>query len=92
MATTTNPLGIPGTTSFKRAYAVVCNPNANPVYLNLDSDKPASVTQTTAVIAAAAGYSACFELTDTKMQYFGSITASSTNETATVISVKEYVY
>ena len=41
-------------------------------------------------IAAAAGYNACYEVTD-RNQYSGSITASSTNQTATAITVKDYV-
>lgn len=88
MATTTNTVG----TGFNRVYAVVCNPNANPVWLNLDGDKLAnSLTgNVTTVIAAAAGYDACFEIDDSNA-YHGSITASSTNQTATVITVKEYV-
>lgn len=89
-ATTTNPLD--PANSFIRAYTSICNPNANPVYLNFDADKPTSVTAYTTVIAAAAGYNACYELIDSKMVYNGSITASSTNQTATVISVKQYVY
>lgn len=90
MATTTNPLD--PTNSYNRVYASICNPNANPVWLNLDGDKPAnSLTgDVTTVIAAAAGYSACFEIDDSNA-YHGSVTASSTNQTATVITVKQYV-
>jgi hypothetical protein len=90
MATTTNPLD--PTNSYTRVYAVVCNPNANPVYLNLDQDKAADLTagKVTTVIAAASGYSACYEITD-RNQYSGSVTASSTNQTATTITVKQYV-
>lgn len=92
MATTTNPTGNPGTTSFTRVYAVICNPNTNPVWLNLDNDKAANLTSgnVTTVIAAAAGYDACFEITDRNL-YQGSVTASSTAETATTITVKQYV-
>lgn len=76
--------------SYQRAYATICNPNTNPVYLLLDGDKPASKTKATYVIAAAAGYDACFRLTD--IVYNGSITASSTNETSTIVTVSSYVY
>lgn len=92
LASTTNVLAAPGIGSFNRAYATICNPNANPVYINLDGDKPASKSAATYVIAAAAGYNACFELTDVQLDYNGSITASSTAETATVITYKDYVY
>lgn len=90
LATTTNALDPTG--SYQRAYTVICNPNTNPVYLNLDSDKPASLGGTTYIIAAAAGYNTCFELTADRMIYHGSITASSTNQTSTTITVKDYVY
>lgn len=92
LATTTNPLASPGIGSFTRAYTVICNPNANPVYLNFDADKQANTSNVTAIIAAAAGYNACFQLTDAQMIYNGSIQASSTNQTSTTISVKDYVY
>lgn len=72
-----------------RVYATICNPNANPVYVNLDHDKPASLSKATVVIAAAAGYNVCYEITD-RNQYSGSITASSTAQTATSVIVKEY--
>lgn len=88
MATTTNTVG----TGYTRVYAVICNPNANPVYLNLDGDKVADLPggAVTTVIAAAAGYNACYEITD-RNQYSGSVTASSTAETSTAITVKQYV-
>lgn len=90
LATTTNALG--NGTSYTRVYASICNPNANPVYLNLDGDKLAnsSTGNVTTVIAAAAGYNACYEVTD-RNQYSGSITASSTNQTSTTVLVKDYV-
>lgn len=93
LATTTNPDGVPGVTSFNRSYTSICNPNANPVYLNLDGDKPtnSSSGKATAVIAAAAGYDVCFEITD-RNKYNGSITASSTSQTSTTILVTDYVY
>lgn len=88
MATTTNTVG----TGYTRVYAVICNPNSNPVYLNLDGDKPADLIggSVTTVIAAAAGYNVCYEITD-RNQYSGSVTASSTGETSTAITVKQYV-
>ena len=88
LATTTNTVG----SGFTRAYATICNVNANPVYLNFDNDRPANLSNATYVIATAAGHSACFELTDQQMIYVGSVTASSTNQTSTTITVKEYVY
>lgn len=92
MATTTNLLT--PTLSYTRAYAVICNPNANPVWLNFDNDKAANLVtgNVTTVIAAAAGYNACYELTDDRMIYNGSVTASSTAQTSTTITVKQYVY
>lgn len=93
LATTSNPTGVPGVTSFSRSYTSICNPNANPVYLNMNEDKPANASTggATTVIAAAAGYNACFEITD-RNKYNGSITASSTNQTSTTILVTDYVY
>ena len=92
LATTTNPTD--PANSYTRAYAVICNPNANPVYINLDGDKAANANtgKYSHVIAAAAGYEVCFELTGAQMKYSGSITASSTNQTATTISVTDYVF
>lgn len=93
LATTTNVNGAPGVGSFTRAHAVICNPTPNAVYLNLDGDKAANaVGAYTAVIGATSSLPVCYTLTDAQMIYNGSITASSTNGTATVISVKEYVY
>lgn len=91
LATTSNPLGVPGTTSFNRAYASICVNSATPVALNLDSDKPASTAsgQVTTFIASAAGYNSCYEITDRNL-YNGSITASSTAGAVTVY-VKDYV-
>lgn len=85
LATTTNALG-----GYTRVYASICNANSNPVYLNLDGDKAAGVGAVTTIIAAAAGYSACYEITDRNL-YQGSITASSSNQTSTSINVKDYV-
>jgi hypothetical protein len=86
MATTTSPNG-----HYQRVYATICNPNANPVYLALDADQAASLTNSTYVIAAAAGYNACYEITDVN-GYNGSVTASSTNQTSTTILWSEYTY
>lgn len=88
LATTTSTVA----PSYTRIYATICNPNTNPVALNLDGDKAASgpLGNVTAYIAAAAGYQACYEITD-RNQYSGSVTASSTNQTATAITVKDYV-
>lgn len=88
LATTTNTVG----TGYTRVYATVCNANANPVALNMDGDKLANAPggAITVWIAAAAGYQACYEITD-RNQYSGSITASSTNQTSTTVTVKDYV-
>lgn len=88
-ATTTSTTG----TSYQRVYAVICNGNANPVAINMNSDvrTNSSTGAMTTWIAAAAGYNACFEITD-RNGYNGSITASSTNQTSTTITVQEYVY
>lgn len=90
LATTTSLTG----TSYTRVYATICNPNATPVALLLDGDKPvnASIGGATTFIAAAAGYNACYEITD-RNQYSGSVTASSTGlgSTAVGITVSQYV-
>lgn len=90
LASTTNPLD--GNNSFVRVYATICNPSATVVYLNLNGDKQASApgSSTTAVIAAAAGYNACYEIND-RNEYSGSVQASSTNQTATSVYVTDYV-
>ncbi len=90
LATTTNALGTG--TSYTRIFASICNPSTTLVYLNFDGDKAASLASGnfTTIIAAAAGYSACYEITD-KALYQGSVTASSTNETSTTVYVKDYV-
>lgn len=89
LATTTNPLD--PINSYLRVYATICTTSSNPVALNLDGDKAANANgAVTAWIAAAAGYNACYQVDD-RNPYMGSITASSTNQTATVITVKDYV-
>lgn len=85
MATTSNDVG----TGYTRVYATICNPNANPVYINLDNGRAAAIGAANVVLAAAAGYNACW---DTRgISYNGAITASSTAQTATTISYKQYV-
>lgn len=88
LATTTNALG--NGTSYTRKFATICNPSHTLVYLLFDDDKPASLTKANTVIAAAAGYNACYQITDVN-QYSGSIQASSTNQTSTSILVTDYV-
>lgn len=92
LATTTNPLAAPGVGSFSRVYATICNPSSTLVYVNLNGDKPAVLASGaySAVIAAAAGYNACFEITDRNLTQ-GSITASSTNQTSVNVTVQDYV-
>lgn len=88
IATSTSLTG----TSYTRVFASICNPNANPVVINMNSDKAADRNsgQVTTVIAAAAGYNACYEITDRNASS-GSVTASSTNETSTTITVQQFV-
>lgn len=88
IATTTNPLD--PSNSYNRIYATFCNTSSNPVYISFNGDKPATRSNAQVVIAAAAGYNACFALDDTNA-YNGSVTASSTNETSTTIQVSQYV-
>lgn len=76
-------------TGYTRVYASVCNPNANPVYLRMDADKAASASAATVVIAAAAGYNACYEITDRNL-YQGAVQASSTNQTSTTLTIHDY--
>lgn len=90
LATTTNNTNV--NFNYQRAYTTICNPSSTVVYVLLDGDKPASINKATIAIAAAAGYNACFELTDDRMKYNGSITASSTNQTSTNVLVTQYVY
>ena len=88
LATTTNALG--NGTSYTRKFATICNPNANPVFIRFDGDKPASNTAANVVLAAAAGYNVCYQITDVN-QYSGSIQASSTDQTSTTVLVTDYV-
>jgi len=87
LASTTNPTA----TSYTRAYAVICNPSATIVALNLDGDKAANALtgNVTTFIGAAAGHSVCYEVNSRNL-YQGSITASSTVGAVTVY-VKDYV-
>lgn len=78
-------------TGYTRAYATICNTSATPVYLNLDADKPATATDVTYIISAAAGYDTCYEITDSRLIYNGSVQASSTAGAA-IVNVKDYVY
>lgn len=90
LATTTNALS--NGTSYTRVYATICNPSATVVYVNMDNGKAAALSggAFTVAIAAAAGYNACYEITD-RNQYSGTITASSTNQTAVTVYAKQYV-
>lgn len=92
LSTTTNPLGTPGVTSNVRVFASICTNSSNPVALNFDQDKAANIVagRVTVLIAAAAGYSSCYEITDRNL-YQGSVQASSTNQTTTPVFVSEYV-
>lgn len=90
LATTTNPTD--PTNSYIRTYASICTNGSNPIAINIDGDKAANLPtgKLTTFIAAAAGYNACFEITDRNL-YQGSVTASSTNQTASNVFVKDYV-
>lgn len=72
-----------------RAYATICTTSASPVAINMDRDKPVVASSTVAFIAGAAGYNACYEITERNL-YQGSVHASSTVGTAQVF-VTEYV-
>ena len=87
MATSSLPTD-PGN-QYTRIYATICNPSATVVHINLGADAPATFSTSTAVIAAAAGYDACYEITE-KNLYQGSVTASSTGVQTRVI-VSEFV-
>ena len=89
LATTTNTTD--PANSHARVYATICNPSATVVYLRLDGDKPVDINSAAAYpIAAAAGYNACYIIND-QNTYYGSVTASSTNQTAAVLYTTEYV-
>ncbi len=89
LASSSNPLGVQGTTSFTRVYATICNNSVNPVFISINGDKPTATNVGTAVIAAAAGYDSCFEVTERNLTQ-GSIRASSTVASQSV-SVTDYV-
>lgn len=73
------------TSPYTRVYATICNPNATLVYVRLGNDRPATSASSTVVIAAAAGYSSCYEITD-RNSYQGSITASSSAGSVTIFA------
>lgn len=87
LATTTNNAGLG--TSYTRVFASICNPSATVVYLNMNADKPVTTSAAVAQIAAAAGYSSCYEITDRNL-YQGSVQASSTAGAVDVF-VTDYV-
>lgn len=85
LATTTNT----GGTGFTRAYASICNTSATKlVLISLNGDKPANG-------ATAGGYwlnsNSCYEVTD-KMLYQGSVTASTSDQSAVQVLVQDYTY
>jgi hypothetical protein len=89
LASTTVPGAV---TSYNRAYATICNVTSNAVFVLLNGDKPASGTNYTAVIGATSTLPTCFEVTDNRLIYNGSITASSSNQITTNVTVTDYVY
>lgn len=85
LATTTNPLG----NGFTRSYANICNTSATkPIVISMNSDKPANASVN-------GGYwinaNSCYEITD-KMLYQGSVTASSSDQSAVQVLVQDYTY
>lgn len=89
LSTTTNPLAAPGVGTFTRSYASICNTSPTvPVLIRMDGDKPADGRTTGGYWINANG---CYEVTD-KMLYQGSITASTSDQTAVKVVVQDYVY
>lgn len=70
-----------------RTFASICNAGSVTVYIRMDGDKATNIN-TGGAIPIAAG--ACYEISD-RNSYFGSVTASSTNETSARVLVQEYV-
>lgn len=73
-----------------RSFASICNPSANIVYLNLNRDRLVSASSSVVMIGAAAGYQACYEITDRNL-YQGSVQASSTTAGPVSVFVTDYV-
>lgn len=87
LASSTNPLD--PAHSYTRSYAMICNPSATKqILIRMDGDKPADGR-------TAGGYwinaNSCYEMTD-KMLYQGSITASSSDQSAVSVLVTDYEY
>lgn len=85
LATTTNTIG----TGFTRAYANICNTSATKaIVILMNQDKPANAATSGGVWINA---NSCYEVTD-KMLYQGSITASTSDQSAVQVLVNDYVY
>lgn len=85
LATSTNTLG----NGYTRAYASICNTSASkPIVILMNQDKPANASINGGVWINA---NSCYEVTD-KMLYQGSITASTSDQSAVQILVNDYVY
>lgn len=89
-ATTSSPTD--SVNSFTRVYTTICTATNTPVaiFMNADQQANGSTGKVTAWIAAAAGYNACYEMTDRNV-YLGSITASTTNQASAQVTVDQYV-
>lgn len=72
------------TTASTRAWAKICNDSSNKVYINMDKDKAASLS-----VGFPLAANTCFDLNSENV-YNGSITASSTNESSSSISVTSF--
>lgn len=77
--------------SSRRGYASICNDSANVVYLGLDQDKPlrADGLNVGHRLNANGG---CLEIVQDEGIYFGSIRASSTNETSSNLIIREHLF
>lgn len=85
LATTTNTIG----TGYTRSYANICNTSATKaIVILMNADKPANATTNGGVWINA---NTCYEITD-KMLYQGSVTASSSDQSAVSVLVNDYVY
>lgn len=72
------------TSETTRVYAHICNDSSTKIYLNMNADKKASLTDGFPLAA-----NTCFDINDQNL-YQGSIQASSTNETSVSVSATSY--
>lgn len=88
VAVTTSTRVLASTSPYTRAYASICNAGTKTVALRMDSDKLANAINAGGILLAAG---ACFEITD-RMQYLGSVQASSSDQSSVPVLVSDYVY